>query len=1388
MRVLARLAVIVTGIAVAVPASVLAASTSASADPGVTIATGDTRTVVQPQLPRVCATLPAQLTASGRTFSDADEASPPDTARIQAALDACAGSGGGVTLAPSTPKNAFLSGPLTIRSGETLVVDSGATLYASRNPASYQITGRDLCGTISAAGNGCSPFITVASHSAHNGIMGTGGSGNGLGLLGVIDGRGDLNMYGTSESWWQLAREAESGGKQNNPRLIQANSGTDFTVYNVELANAAQFTLRYTGDGLTVWGIRINARATARNVDGVDPSGTNATIRDSWIQSGDDGIAIKAGSSSATNMTIENNHFYGSHGISIGSETNGGVSNILFRNNTLSGTDSYGNVSTFNNGIRIKSDPSEGGLVQRVTYQDTCMTGVQTPLAFTPFYSDGEGTLIPELSDIVVDGAVAVHSTTDAESQLFGFDADHPLGLTLANVHLDATANQAQYANVTVSNSNLVPSGPGVTVTEASLDGRVPVCTFPPFPSPPHEAARTPVSLTVEPEGEFVAGEPTEVTTTFTNAAVSGAPLRDVQLDLPAPGGWTVTPQGVNTFDSVAPGQTVRVGWQVTPVVGQAHLFAQARYTDPGAGEVSALSPSIPVLVEGAVSGCDGTEFFCDDFQEGNSDNWDLTPGTGSFAVVNEPGVAGNKVLQYTAGNTVGGVIALLKDAAWTGVRNKSDYYVEARIKPQINSTTSSKFLYLIGRYQDSANWYFGGLNVQNSPGSTQVEAGLMKAGSLTRSVQVKRPIVMGTQGGTDGQWYTVRFEIEGSTLTVYLDGEKIGSLDDTAFTSGKIGLYTANKSFLIDDVRVGDASVKPVQLTLDPSALTYSAEAGDAPYTVTVTAVKSDQTPDTFAVASSDPSVVSVSVSGNMVTLTPVAEGTADVVFTSGSDPRVTRTIVATIAPQFIQSSTVYDLSGKTTPVVGETAAYPDGKLALTFDAPPTLTPNGSIRLFKTSDDSLVDVIKMTGDTNSIGAGFSPNARGVNDTPVKVSGNTVIITPHQSKLEYDTGYYVAIADGAIIGTLSGKIFDGIGKASNWSFTTRPAPPTNLTTLTVAASGTSADFRSVQGALNYVMKYVPAAGPATINVMDGTYEELLFLRGVNNVTIKGQSRTGTVIQYENYESLNSGSGASSAGAPTSGGGRSVFLVENADLLTLDTLTLRNTHLRSSSQSNQAETIYFNSDTGRLIAKNADFLSEQDTLQLKGYAWFYNTLVAGNVDFIWGNDRISLFENSEIRMVGDSSASTPSGGYLVQARTVPGERGFVFLNDRLTDGTGPSGNTVATGTDAASFLARAASGSWQDNILFITCRMDNHITPQGWAFPNSTNPAPNPSTPTTFTGWREFGSMDLDGNPLDVSARTSVSGQLTQAEIDANFADRAAIFSTYNGGAGWDPQP
>jgi pectin methylesterase-like acyl-CoA thioesterase len=814
----------------------------------------------------------------------------------------------------------------------------------------------------------------------------------------------------------------------------------------------------------------------------------------------------------------------------------------------------------------------------------------------------------------------------------------------------------------------------------------------------------------------------------------------------------------------------------------KANALAQA-----GVGKIStAISGTGKVTVDqNPTLVCPATGlYFCDDFQDGTSAKWDLLPvagPNGSFSVKPELVGGENKVLQYTAAST-GGVLALVKPGAFGGVPS-GDYFVEARIRPMTNGTTGNKLLYLVTRYVNASNWYGAGLNVQSSTASTQVEIAKMLNNSLTRPRQVRTPIEM------DAAFYTVRFEMIGSTLTVYLDGRNLGSITDTAFAArGLIGLYTANKSFMIDDVRVGDPRLKPVQLNLDPAGLAWSAEVGDAPYQVKVSAVASDNQPDSFSVESSNPAVVSVATNGNTVSLTPVGAGKASIVFRSGSEPSVTRSIAATIAPQFVQPTQLYPMQGAAFPAPLEPAVHVDSTLKLVFDKPPTLGSSGSIRIFRKADDALVDVIRLSGETDALGYEGQALVRKVNTAPIKIVGNTVTIKPHSNKLAYGTEYYVAIADGVFNNTsLGGTPFVGIGKAAGWTFATRDGAPTG-SSVTVDDDG-DADFRTVQGALDYAMQRFAKADPVTINVKNGSYEELLYLNGKDHVSIKGESRNGVLISYTNNDTLNPGTGGSQAStaAGTPSGGRALMLVEASDMLSLETLSLKNTTIRSSSISGQAETIYFNSD-GRLVAKDASFYSEQDTLNLKGWSWFYRTLVEGNVDFIWGSSRAALFEESEIRSVGDS-ANASSGGYVLQARVpVASDIGYVFLNSALTHGPGP-GPLRGDVPNGATYLARSPGGtsSW-DNIAFINCKMDMHVAAVGWAGQGvNGQPAPNPTVARADAGWREYGTTDMAGNPLNLAAR--VGGYLlSDTDVANRFASRERVFAAYGNGAGWNPQP
>ena len=224
------------------------------------------------------------------------------------------------------------------------------------------------------------------------------------------------------------------------PRLIQVNFGTDFVLYNVTLKNAPKFHVVIDStDGYRVWGITINTPADSPNTDGVDPSrAKNGVIAYTKITTGDDNIAVKGGGPAPVDgLLVAHNHFGRGHGMSIGSETNGGVRNVSVCDLSLDGTD---------NGLRIKSDASRGGLVQGIYYTDVCIRDSRHPLVFDSYYSSATGTLIRTIRDISVNN---VHVLGTGGLDTFrGWDAAHPIGITLNNVVFDKapTTINAQYA------------------------------------------------------------------------------------------------------------------------------------------------------------------------------------------------------------------------------------------------------------------------------------------------------------------------------------------------------------------------------------------------------------------------------------------------------------------------------------------------------------------------------------------------------------------------------------------------------------------------------------------------------------------------------------------------------------------------------------------------------------------------------------------------------------------------------------------------------------------------------------------------------------------------------------------------------------------------------
>jgi polygalacturonase len=383
----------------------------------------DTRKVAEPVIPPACATLKARIGRAGGSISPDDE-NKPDTARIQKALDGCDAGHAVILERASARLDAFLSGPLNLRRGVTLVISRGAWLYASRNPREYDLR-PGVCGTITEDGHGCKALIN-GNAAPDAGVMGEG----------VIDGRGGETIAGQSITWWNLADRARAGGNQNNPRLLSLSHCDNFTLYRVTLMNSPNFHVGYnSGDGFTVWGVRIWSPERARNTDGIDPgNSTNVTIAYSYFHTGDDQIAIKAGAGSpTTHMTIAHNHFYTGHGMSIGSETFGGASAIRVSDLSIDGAD---------NGLRIKSNITRGGLVHDVVYEDVCIRDTANPIMLDTNYSAGASKADnrpPVFRDITFRN---VDVAGGGRITLEGVDSAHPVEVVMDNVFFE---NPARY-------------------------------------------------------------------------------------------------------------------------------------------------------------------------------------------------------------------------------------------------------------------------------------------------------------------------------------------------------------------------------------------------------------------------------------------------------------------------------------------------------------------------------------------------------------------------------------------------------------------------------------------------------------------------------------------------------------------------------------------------------------------------------------------------------------------------------------------------------------------------------------------------------------------------------------------------------------------------------
>jgi hypothetical protein len=583
-------------------------------------------------------------------------------------------------------------------------------------------------------------------------------------------------------------------------------------------------------------------------------------------------------------------------------------------------------------------------------------------------------------------------------------------------------------------------------------------------------------------------------------------------------------------------------------------------------------------------------------------------------------------------------------------------------------------------------------------------------------------------------------------------------------------------------DSATGDL-VNYVPAALSLSSSTVSMVKG-ATASVTATAVAIGGAVSGVTAQSADPTIATVTVANGTTNSTLTVSGlkggvTTVTVTNTGDTNAVTNTKVLTVSVDDYPATDNYGTKALVAyPASGATSAYTDGELSLTFDAAPTLNKGGSIKIFKLSDGTEVDSVAFAGETQT----FGTTVLNVGTQLVRVDGSTVYFTPHLGKLAYGTDYYVVIPTTSLTGMLNGVAFNGFSNLSTvatWKFTTRAAPTLDAANVTVDGATTStADFRTLGGALTAVGTGLATAANVTIKVAAGTYRELLRYTGPGNtsqaVTIVGPvgNKQGDtcIIQYANGNMANGSTQT-----------RALFYFTGANLV-LQNITLKNTAVRA--ELAQAEAIYF-AGGGTLAAYNSSFYSNQDTIQTTGRNWFYKCFIEGNVDFIWGTAQAALFEDCTLHMINDLAGGAQNAS-LVVART--GTTIAAGANGTIGKGYVLLNSTVSVDANVTATFGRdAGAGMYYDQVALINVAFSGAGTIGAGIWNVST--APLSLGDSSYVGWKATGCSGLNLSTLTTATGTSttIAEQATEYDNRDHILNRV-VTVTSGAPAGYEATP
>jgi polygalacturonase len=318
------------------------------------------------------------------------DASAPSTAAFRAAIQAAAKAGGGTVY---VPPGQYTSGAIEMVSNLTLFIDAGANIRFLADRSLYpMIEHSRFEGTETRA-----PAAMIGGYQLENIAI------TGRGTL-TADNAEWRKMMGADPSWraaWMNMLNLIEH-KQPVPDDVRRNAEmslrTDF-IRPVESKNVLIEGIHIKGgpmwvlhplycENVVIRDVVIESFPGA-NTDGVDvDSCRHVRISDSYFDTGDDAICLKSGKDAdgrrvnrpTEDVAITNCTVHRGHGaVVLGSETSGGIRNVVASNIVAQGTD---------RGIRIKSTRGRGAVIENIRFDNWVIEDTPNPaIEVTNYYT-----------------------------------------------------------------------------------------------------------------------------------------------------------------------------------------------------------------------------------------------------------------------------------------------------------------------------------------------------------------------------------------------------------------------------------------------------------------------------------------------------------------------------------------------------------------------------------------------------------------------------------------------------------------------------------------------------------------------------------------------------------------------------------------------------------------------------------------------------------------------------------------------------------------------------------------------------------------------------------------------------------------------------------------